>query len=242
MKIVDQPLPKGCYFEELFCKDLILLHFTAGPNALSAYYTFQQKPKQLGYPVSTAFVVDSADPGSGKIFSREPFDVWKLFDPQLWSYHLGIAGPYAQNHRHDKRSIGIEIANIGPLTLGHDGDTLTWGQDLVYGRLSNPHPGQALEIMHLPTPFRGCEYFVPMPQAQVDATVALVAELCTKFQIPKVIPPLSRRFVTDLAYFSEFKGVVSHVNFIDKWKWDHAPGHSDAIWSGLINLGFVEDK
>jgi len=166
-------------------------------------------------------------------------DVWQLYPDTKTGYHIGVVdSTFAQNHNHDWRLIGIEVANIGPLTVGHDGVTLTWmnGQ-IVYGRLGDPH---CPPVVKLPTPYRGITYFAAYPQVQIDATIQLVDSLQKAHGFPRVIPPAAHRFAFDPTYFATYKGVCSHVNFVDNWKWDQAPMHSDAIWNGLKALGFTE--
>ena len=91
-------LPTKEYVPAVIDKDLIVLHFTAGRSAKSAHQTWLSNPVR----VATAYLVDS----DGKTY--------EVFDPSHWAYHLGIKG---SRGKHDKRSIGIEIANVGPLRV-----------------------------------------------------------------------------------------------------------------------------
>jgi LysM repeat protein len=84
------------YYPVSMPKDLIVLHFTAGADAASAFRTWRSNPEH----VATAYIVDT----DGTIY--------ELFDPSCWAYHLGVKGTKGL---HDKRSVGIEIANVGPL-------------------------------------------------------------------------------------------------------------------------------
>ena len=92
-------LPASQYFQEEFDKDLIVLHFTAGMSAQSASSAWTSTPVQ----VATPYVVDP----DGTIH--------EFFDPRYWAYHLGVPGSASDGYRHDRRSIPIEIANVGPL-------------------------------------------------------------------------------------------------------------------------------
>lgn len=99
-------LPHGQYIDNPMPKNLIVLHFTAGTTARSAFSSWLADP----YRIATAYIVDV----DGSIY--------ELFDPQCWAYALGIKGqPGAPN---EKRAIQIEIANVGPLKRRDN--TLCW--------------------------------------------------------------------------------------------------------------------
>lgn len=243
MKILQKPLPPTCYFGGPRCPTIpnappipregIVLHFTAGTTANSAWMTFvndsKPKPVGLGQSISVPFIIDSDPDGT----------VWQCYDPRFWGYQLAEdPNPAWEYWRNDRRLVGLEIASIGPLELGHDMKTLTWlGTKIVYGQLDDPN----LKVMRLDQPFRGAQFFVPFTDAQVRSTVELCVDLCDRYELPRVIPPAAKRFEADLGYYAHFKGVCSHVNFRKAWtKWDMAPGHSDAIWAGLLATGFTE--
>jgi hypothetical protein len=217
----------GTYKDDIPAKNKVFLHFTVShPGYMSAWQTFKTDPQQLGYPVGVAWIVD----GDGTCVN--------CFDDKYWAFHIGVQDPtLAHAHLHDRESVGIEIANEGPLVLGHDGKTLTWNPpaNLPFCMLDETD-----KYVKLPTPFRGVSYFAKFPEAQVEAVVELVTNICDRYEIPKVLPPMAKRFEFDIPYFANFAGVVSHVNFIDKWKWDLAPVHSDGIYSGLLHAGFTE--
>jgi len=70
-----------------------VLHFTAGQSARNAFGTWRRDAQRIG----TACLVDVDG------------TVYEVFPPTQWAFHLGIAG----TSRHDRRSIGIEIATSG---------------------------------------------------------------------------------------------------------------------------------
>jgi hypothetical protein len=233
-------LPAGCYFcpnnvsayvntcknDEPKKTKVFLCSSPSLPSHMAAWNSFQMAPHNLGYPSAVAWIVD----GDGQCVSA--------FEDKYWSYFVGIQDPtLAHAHLHDRESVAIEIANQGPLTLGHDGKTLTWNPpaNLPFCTLD-----QTDRYVKLETPFRGISYFARFTDAQVAAVVELVVDICNRFKIPKVLPPVAKRFEFDIPYFAGFAGVVSHVNFINSWKWDMAPGHSDGIYAGLLAAGFTE--
>ncbi len=99
-------LPAKEYFPEVIPKDLIVLHYTAGRSAKSAYDTWVKNPVQ----VATAYVIDP----DGTIY--------ELFDPAHWAWHLGAGG-----RKQNSRSIAIELANVGPLKVdANNPERLNW--------------------------------------------------------------------------------------------------------------------
>lgn len=232
-------LNNDCYFPQTTPKDMVLLHFTAGPTALPAIQTFSKpvvvppsaaNPKGEKYPVSTQYVVDK----DGTIY--------KLFEEAYWSYHLGIQGSASENHRHDKRSVAIEIANVGPLRVR--GDQLCYWPPITPQGLpafKSPYCSMAdsSRYVRLRTPYRGETYFAAFPAAQVEAVANLVDDICTRLKIPKILPPIDLRHKFDPAYYRAYDGVTSHVNWRAD-KTDLAPGQADPIWAALETRGFSE--
>jgi N-acetyl-anhydromuramyl-L-alanine amidase AmpD len=188
-------LPESQYFTQKPVKDLIILHFTAGQSARSAFDTWTVSSAR----VATAFIVDV----DGTIY--------EAFPAAMWAYHLGVTGGTA----HEKRSIGIEMANVGPLRVSTtDPKRLTWWP--------NNWAKQWCAIDDTPryvkSSYRGIEYFASFPEPQIRATSALVSSLCDQFSIPRTIPPSSKRMEHDPNYFAKFKGIAAHHNFrADKW-------------------------
>ena len=182
--IVEDILPEGEYWTEKYHKDLIVLHFTAGYTAESAIETFK-KPGR----VATAFVVDT----DGKVI--------RLFDEKYWSYHLGIKGADSENWRHDKRSIGIEIVNIGPVWKQEDGmlyedytHRRTYGEDdIVLGKNRDADGG------------------VKFPGVQIDNVIRLVNWLAMQYDIPRKMVQNPQAF--QLPGKKDFKGVIYHQTY-----------------------------
>ncbi len=194
--------PKQYYAIE-YPKDLIVLHFTAGRTAASAVNAWRANPDH----VATAFVVDT-DGG-----------VYQTFDPRFWAYHLGIRGTSA----HDKRSIGIEIANVGPLVRG-DGNLNWWWNDFrqPYCRIDERN-------CYVRASYRGKDYFAAFPPEQVRAVAALTLHLCERFGVSRVIPASEKRAEFDPVFFAGFRGVATHANFRSD-KWDIGPAFD---WASL---------
>ncbi len=176
--------------------DTVLLHFTAGSTAYGAAATFQTNGKK----VHTPYIVDK----DGTIY--------EMYDPEkIWGYHLGVSDLATE-----KRCIGIEIVNEGPLKL-KDGKLCWWPKDY-----STPYTGEAVET----EPFRGFTHWAAFPDPQVQAVVALTKELCRRFGIPYLIPNKETRERAHKP--AEFpKGICTHQQFrADKvdigpaWPWE----------------------
>jgi LysM repeat protein len=187
-------LAPGQYFAETFPKDLIVLHFTAGSSARSAYDSWRNTPLQ----VATAYLVDT----DGKIY--------ECFPPNYWAYHLGITGAASANWKHDKRSIGIEIANVGPLLPDKNNpQQLNWWPN----DFQTKHCTLAETGKYVAAPYRGYNHYASFPAPQSDAVIALVAHLCDAFSISRVLPPADRQTAYDIDYFKSFRGIATHQNF-----------------------------
>ncbi len=193
-------LPAGQYLPERTQKDLIVLHFTAGGSAQSAFDTWIRDQQR----VATAYLVD----GDGVIY--------ETFNPDSWAFHLGMK----KTSMHDRRSIGIEIANVGPLKPSpQDPNTLNWWPP---GNFGARFCAMGETDKFVKANFRGIDYFAAFPTAQIHSVAALVAYLCDRFSIAKSLPPASKLFEFDPVFFGSYRGVATHANFRQD-KWDIGP-------------------
>lgn len=187
------------YLPQRHRKDLIVLHFTAGTSCESAYRTWAGNPDRI----ATAFGVDP----DGTIA--------EFFPPECWAYHLGVKG----THRHDQRSIGIEIANVGPLKLAPDDPTqLNWWPR----NWGTRYCGVEEQKQYLRCSYRGIDFFATMPEIQQQAVGTLVGRLCDQFSIPRIASLAARRGEFDPQAFESYSGVATHTNF-RRDKWDVGP-------------------
>ena len=184
-------LPDNKYFHDVIPKEMIMLHFTAGHNVSAAYQTWMSQNIAIGTP----YILD------------QDGTVYETFDPKLWAYHIGCTGPKAQNHKHDKRSVPIEVINYGPLKLV--GDTLmSWPGNYTQKFCKVTETDRYVEAT-----YRGFDYFEAFPAVQKAALVELVQKISTDFNIPIILPPVEKRTVYDMDFFDNWKGVASHQNF-----------------------------
>ena len=204
------------YMPEPQKKDLIVLHFTAGTSASGAFASWTTPIKGKQQRVATAYVVDLDG------------TVYEMFPPEAWAYHLGLTAaenPYWVN---DRRSIGIEIVNPGPLRFDTaDAKRLNW-YPLNFGVR---WCGVDQKDKYVKAAFRGYDYYASFPDVQAAAVRDLVADLTGRFGIAPVLPPAARLNQFDVPYFGKFQGIASHQNFrADKadigpaWDWKALEG------------------
>lgn len=200
-------LPDSCFFRQRVPKDLIVLHNTASSTASSVYETW----KSAGGRIATAYVVER----DGRIF--------EMFPPDCWAYHLGMR-ERNPGHFNDRRSIGIEIVNPGPLRPDPEGgDSMNWWPN----NFRQPWCLASETGKYVRRDYRGHKYFATYTPEQVAAVGELVHRLCRRFEIPLALPRPSQRLVCDPAWFCKFRGIAAHHNFRpDKfdvgpaWDWE----------------------
>lgn len=204
-------------------KDMIVIHSTAGTlRADMASLTTKDNHVSVSYVIAR----------SG--------EVYELFDPKYWSYHLGT-GAVGGNKPNSQRSIAIEMSNYGPLTLrGEDletiysqvtykdsnGDTKKTKKD-VYCTLDEPEYYSIVE-----DGYRGYKYFASFTPEQYKALNNLLDYLCIEHNIPKTFLDEDKRYETfaSTSEAKEFKGICTHVNFRKAGKWDLGP---DFAWEKI---------
>ncbi|GIU80878.1 MAG: hypothetical protein KatS3mg005_4116 [Bryobacteraceae bacterium] len=201
-------LPESAYFPQRVPKDLIVLHGTASSTARSVFETWRNPASGR---IATAYVVDR----DGRIY--------EMFPPECWAYHLGmrVRNP---GHYNDRRSIGIEIVNPGPLRPDPEGgDTLNWWPD----NFRRPWCRISEKEKYVRREYRGFRFYASYTAEQETAVRQLVAWLCRRFAIPRLLPPAAQRGVCDPDVFCRFRGIAAHQNFrADKldvgpaWNWD----------------------
>lgn len=185
-------LPPSQYMHEETEKDLIILHFTAGSTASGAFASWMSTEAR----VATAYILDL----DGTIY--------ELFDPRYWAFHLGIRGAASQNFRHDRRSVGIEIVNVGPLRE-RDRALFWWPNDF-----RTRWCGLDESSRYVRRTYRGFHHFAAFTPAQFAALPPLIAYLRQRFPVPKRLPSQAQREAADAAgYFRDYRGIAAHQNY-----------------------------
>jgi len=190
----------GFFYPENSAKDLIVLHYTCGFLKGDVATLVEQDSH-----MSTHFIL-----GRNGV-------AYQLFNTNYWSYHLG-KGSMGGNTPNSKRSVAIEVSNIGPLTI--KGTTLV---DVYGGAYCDQDETQYYQM--LPSPWRGYQYFATFTDAQYTSLKALLTFLCGKWSIPKVFVPEANRFeiFADANKACSYKGIATHANFRADGKTDIGP-------------------
>lgn len=185
-------MPVSQFVAEETPKDLVMLHFTAGASADGAFNSWTATEAR----VATAYILDR----DGTIY--------ELFDPRFWAFHLGIPGAASANYKHDKRSVGIEIVNVGPLK--ENNGNLCWWPDNFSKKWCTP----ADTDKYVKASYRGFSHYAAFTEAQYASLGPLVRHLCERFSIPMTLPPAAQRTQADPAgFYKTFTGIASHQNF-----------------------------
>lgn len=198
-KIVQVPLDKNQYFQELHPKSQIYLHHTAGgPSGIAVAKFFNSKPGT----VATAFVIS----GSGAIV--------QCFSSKHWAYHLGLdkqvfADQVVSYRSLDKTSIGIEICNYGPLTKRNG-----YYYNYVGGKVDYK------EVTTLKEKYKGFYLWQSYTDAQIESTRQLLVYLCDTYDIPRTY--FASIFDIDKRALRGEKGIFTH-NSVRKDKSDIYP-------------------
>jgi N-acetyl-anhydromuramyl-L-alanine amidase AmpD len=174
-------LTNGQYHTVKHKKTSIYLHGTAGGTALSSWNWWNTTPERIGTP----YLIDR----DGTII--------ECFDPSMWAPHLGIKG---NNNAIDKSSIGIELANWGPLKkVG----VKYFAHPNNYSKIEIPKD----QVSTYSPNFRGFEHYEKYSEAQIKALIKLVYKLKIDFNIKLNVQPK----------FSEYNGLVVTKNLPGLW-------------------------
>lgn len=203
-----QPEDNTYFYKEKYPKDLVVLHFTAGyfrgdVGALT-------KP---GRHVSTSYLL-----------GRDG-TVYQLFSSSQWSYHLGRSA-VGGNTFNSKRSVAIEISNIGPLKLVGQVLKDTYGND--YCRLEDQDAYRKLDA-----PYRGFTYYASFTDKQYEELIILLRYLMAVYDAPASFLPTDARpqLFASAEEARSYQGIASHVNF-RRDKFDIGPAFD---WQRVID-------
>ena len=183
------------YYKSQQVKTQIVLHYTLG-YLKGDIATMTQHD----YHVSVPFVIGR----NGKIYN--------LFYSGYWAYHLG-PNAIGGNETQSKRTIAIEISNIGGLTQTERGME-NYYKD-VYCDVSQ-------DYAYMNQPFRRFNSFATFTDDQYSSLIILLRYLTARNNIERNFLPVVERYTT----FNEiinFNGIVSHINYRKSGKEDIGP-------------------
>lgn len=194
------------YYADAQEKDQIVLHYTMG----YLKGDFAQLTRSDNH-VSVAFVIGR----NGTIYN--------LFASRFWSYHLG-RGAVGGNATRSKKTVGVELCNIGPLINQGDYLSSSYSSSDSYCDLAqSEHFWQAS--------YRDFDYYATFTSQQYIALVKLLRYLTATFGIECKFLPEAERYLT-LDSIPTFGGIVSHVNYRATGKTDFGPAFD---WERLID-------
>ena len=198
------------FYKDLVGKEKIVLHFTAG--YLKGDIGTLTSPNNH---VSVPFVIAR----SGEIFN--------LWSSKFWSYHLG-PGSVGGNSLMSKKTIAIEISNIGYLKNIGDQLYTVYSDTDAYCSLS-----EVEYYTQIQEGFRGQTYFATFTNEQYNSIINLLRYLTARYNIPRTFLSEDKRYgVLSTTEATSFKGIVSHINFRPKGKWDIGQAFD---WDRVIN-------
>jgi N-acetyl-anhydromuramyl-L-alanine amidase AmpD len=179
--VVKKYLTNGQYLTQKNKKTSIYLHHTAGGSALSSWNWWNTTPERIGTPY---------------LIERDG-TIYECFDPAMWAPHLGIRG---NNNAIDRTSIGIELANWGPLKkVG----LKYFAHPQNYSRIEIPES----QVQAYNTPYRGFGFYEKYPKAQIEALIKLIYKIRVEHNIP----------LKPNASFTNFNGLVVSRNLSGLW-------------------------
>lgn len=169
MNIQDILLPTNEYVNEVAAKSIIFLHHTAGghrPDWVVNDWKNDRNAQGNRIRVATSFVIGGISTTTGD--NTYDGQIVRCFPENKWAYHLGVGGDTL-----NKKSIGIEICNYGPLTFEAGRGYVNYVNKVVPNSL----------VIELAQPFRGFRFYHRYTDRQLDSVNELVHHLATSFGI-----------------------------------------------------------
>ena len=145
-------------------------------------------------------------------------DVFQIFDPKhCWGYHLGRSA-VGGNTTMSKKTVAIEISNIGPLELR--GNSLHTAYGDKYCSLDEKQ-----YYTKLAKSWRGYQYYASYTEEQIDSLINLLKHITKRFNIPAEFLPEEKRYriFSSAKEARAFKGISTHINYRKNGKWDLGP-------------------
>ena len=190
---------RGYFRDEKADKKAIVLHFTAG-FFWGDIDTLTKKDREVSVPYVVA--------RSGRIY--------ELFPPEKWSFHLG-KDTVGGNQRCSKQTIGIEISNVGPLSIS--------GNSIRFGAAKYCDKSETEFYAEINPAFRGEKVFATFTDAQYASVKKLLSHLTSTFSIPNSFLAEPKRYEVfgSPTEARDYSGIASHVNYRPSGKWDIGP-------------------
>jgi N-acetyl-anhydromuramyl-L-alanine amidase AmpD len=191
------------YYKSQQEKYQIVLHYTIG--YLKGDIATLTQPD---YHVSVPFVIGR----NGNIYN--------LFFSGYWAYHLG-PGAIGGNKTQSKRTLGIELSNIGGLYKTNQG---------MENYYKDIYCDDDQYDAYLSQSFRRFDFYASFTENQYNSLITLLRYLTARYNIKRDFLPESERFAT-IKNIVNFNGIVSHINYRKSGKEDIGPAFD---WERVI--------
>ena len=205
MNIQNYPLKPNQWFTTEHPKKYVVWHGTTGRTAATP---------SNGHPGKATSTIDDWNSNTKRIATAWVVDrdgtIYKTFDDRQWAAHLGIQNT---DNKYDKASVGIEIAN--------EVDLMKKNGSLYAFEGTTKYVGPSFERN-----WRNGRYWAGLDEAQIDATIELTLDICSRFNIePKFYYP-STKF--DYPNCFQTATIICHSNcrtdktdlILEDWVWD----------------------
>ena len=217
LKITDNLLDNGEFYEDIVSKNTFYIHHTAGShNPINTIYGWETDKTSKGnvLRVATSFIIGGLSTSFSKGKYDDQFDgvIYRTFDEKKWAHHLGTKFPH--NVMLNQQSVAVELCNYGPITLGKDGK--------FYNYVNREVPKEM--VIKLDKPFRGYAYYHAYTDKQIEALKNLIVYSREKFpNIPLNTPLLTvNGFEVNADATAGKPGIYGHSN-VRKDKFDMSP-------------------
>ncbi len=157
------------YYHEIFEKDTLYIHHTAGshrPDWTIDGWERDRTKSGVRLKVATSYVIGGID----RATRTTDFDgkVYNAFPDNMWAHHLGLKT--ANNELLNKKSIGIEVCNYGPLTKTRDSKYINYVNSEVPEDM----------VIDLGKSFRGFQYYQKYTSNQLISLKALMVDIANR--------------------------------------------------------------
>ena len=171
---IQHPLETDEYYHETVPKDAIFLHHTGGgyrPDWTVGGWERDTTETGAVKHAATAYVIGGPWDGSTKDNNYWEGKIVACMPPEKWAHHLGTK---AEHDRFlNKKSIGIELCNYGPLRMDANGN--------LYNH-ANYYFSDDL-VIDLGFEYRGHRYYHKYSEKQLESARKLILELADRFEI-----------------------------------------------------------
>lgn len=181
------------------------------PKAPSYYYKKEHEKKRIvlhathGYLSGDVANLSKHHVSTAYLIARNG-QVYELFDPKYWSYHIGpLRNSWTTNTRESQQTIAIELSNMGDL---REHETKP---EILLDAWGFPYCMKENEQYYMEQEYKGHSYWATYTNEQYKSLDSLLLWLCRKYDILHHFLPPEKRM--DLITREPRVGIVAHVNY-----------------------------